>query len=244
MAMILTQTEQKERAAIHAVHALLAEGLLFPGMKIGLGTGSTVAPAIQEIARLAQSGALAGIKAAATSFQTEILCEELGIPVYSLNSQQLGGSLDAAIDGADEIDPQNRLIKGGGAALLREKIVAYSAKRFVVVADETKAVASLGAAFPLPVEVVAEARVSVAAQLAETGASCVLREGVRKCGPVITDSGNMILDCRWQSPVDPAEYEALINAIAGTVENGFFTRRPPLVFIGKADGSVEARGSA
>ncbi|WP_238580011.1 ribose-5-phosphate isomerase A, partial [Treponema endosymbiont of Eucomonympha sp.] len=131
MAMILTQTEQKERAAIHAVHALLAEGLLFPVMKIGLGTGSTVAPAIQEIARLAQSGALAGIKAAVTSFQTEILCEELGIPVYSLNSRQLGGSLDAAIDGADEIDPPKRLIKGGGRALLREKIVEYSAKRFM-----------------------------------------------------------------------------------------------------------------
>jgi ribose 5-phosphate isomerase A len=240
---LLEQNEQKKLAAVTAVNALFERGKIFSGMKIGLGTGSTAMPCIERLAEIMRSGTLREIKAVATSFQTEIACENLGIPVFSLNARVIGGALDLAIDGADEIDTKNNLIKGGGAALLREKIIAYNAKEFVVVADETKAVNSLGTKFALPVEVIAEARAAVMAEIAKLGASAAIREGVKKCGPVITDSGNIIVDCLWKEPVDPAQMENALNAITGVVENGFFTKNRARVFIARADGSVEERGA-
>lgn len=237
----IPQQEQKVLAADTAVNALCNEGLIHSGMKIGLGTGSTAMPAVYALSALLERGAVTDIKAVATSFQTAIECERLGIPVYSMNAAVIGGELDLAIDGADEIDPECRLIKGGGAALLREKIVEYSARLLVIVADETKAVAHIGTGFAVPVEVIGEARVPVMRALEKLGASCVLREGVRKCGPVITDNGNMILDCRWSVPIDPAAMERAINDIPGVVENGLFTRVRPTVFIAHADGTVERR---
>ncbi|GMO51546.1 MAG: ribose-5-phosphate isomerase RpiA [Treponemataceae bacterium] len=239
--MILNQSEQKKLAASFAVNALFERGEIFSGMKIGLGTGSTAMPAVEQVAALVREGKLSGVKAVATSFQTEIACESLGIPVFSFNARIIGGSLDLAIDGADEVDLEGNLIKGGGAALLREKIIAYNAKKFVIVADETKAVASLGAKFALPVEVIPDARVSVTAAIQALGASPVLREGLRKCGPVITDNGNIIIDCLWPNPVDPVNMEAALNAITGVVENGFFTRNRPAIFIAHNDGTVEER---
>jgi ribose 5-phosphate isomerase A len=237
----LNQSEQKRLAARTAVDALFAEGKIFSGMKIGLGTGSTAMPAVERTAELLKEGKLREIKAVVTSLQTEIACESFGIPVYSLNSRAIGGKLDLAIDGADEIDPENNLIKGGGAALLLEKIAAYNSSRFVIVADETKAVKSIGTKFPLPIEVIAEARESVMAALRETGGSPVLREAVKKCGPVVTDKGNVVIDCLWKEPVDPPAMEAALNGIAGVVENGLFTRRRPTVFIARSDGTVERR---
>lgn len=241
--MSLAQSEQKKLAAVTAVNTLVERGHIFSGMKIGLGTGSTAMPCVERLAEIMRAGTLRDIKAVATSFQTEIACENLGIPVFSLNARAIGGSLDLAIDGADEIDDTNNLIKGGGAALLREKIIAYNAKEFVIVADETKAVRSMGTQFALPVEIIAEARAAVLARLTELGAKAVLREGVRKCGPVITDNGHLIVDCLWQAPVDPARMEDALNAITGVVENGFFTKNRPRVFIAHSDGSVEERGA-
>ena len=241
--MSLAQSEQKKLAAVTAINTLVERGHIFSGMKIGLGTGSTAMPCVERLAEIMRAGTLRDIKAVATSFQTEIACENLGIPVFSLNARAIGGSLDLAIDGADEIDDTNNLIKGGGAALLREKIIAYNAKEFVIVADETKAVRSMGTQFALPVEIIAEARAAVLARLTELGAKAVLREGVRKCGPVITDNGHLIVDCLWQAPVDPARMEDALNAITGVVENGFFTKNRPRVFIAHADGSVEKRGT-
>ena len=226
----MTQSEQKELVASTAVDTLINEGKIFSGMKIGLGTGSTAIPAVKHLAKRINDGTLKDIKAVVTSFGTQNLCEELNIPVYSMNDKVIGGHLDLAIDGADEVDPDNNVIKGGGAALLREKIVAYNSTLFVVVADSTKIVDSLGTKFPLPVEIVGEARVSVEKALNSIGAECVLREGVRKCGPVITDNGNQILDILWKSPVNPAEMEDKINSIVGVVENGFFTKNKPVVF--------------
>lgn len=226
----MTQSEQKELVASTAVDTLINEGKIFSGMKIGLGTGSTAIPAVKHLAKRINDGTLKDIKAVVTSFGTQNLCEELNIPVYSMNDKVIGGHLDLAIDGADEVDPDNNVIKGGGAALLREKIVAYNSTLFVVVADSTKIVDSLGAKFPLPVEIIAEARVPVENALNSIGAECVLREGVRKCGPVITDNGNQILDILWKSPVNPAEMEDKINSIVGVVENGFFTKNKPVVF--------------
>ncbi len=238
----LTQSEQKELAARTAVDTLVSRGLIFSGMKIGLGTGSTALPAVRRVADYIADGTLTDIRAVVTSFQTENACAEWGIPVYSLNSRAVDGSLDLAIDGADEIDPQCRLIKGGGAALLREKIIAYNARQFVIVADSSKAVASVGTKFALPVEIIAEARIAVLRALRELGAECTLREGLRKAGPVITDNGNQILDCLWKSPVDPSETEDRINGIPGVVENGFFTKNTPAVFIADSSGGVEIRG--
>ena len=226
----MTQSEQKELVASTAVDTLINEGKIFSGMKIGLGTGSTAIPAVKHLAKRINDGTLKAIKAVVTSFGTQNLCEELNIPVYSMNDKVIGGHLDLAIDGADEVDPDNNVIKGGGAALLREKIVAYNSTLFVVVADSTKIVDSLGTKFPLPVEIVGEARVPVKKALNSIGAECVLREGVRKCGPVITDNGNQILDILWKSPVNPAEMEDKINSIVGVVENGFFTKNKPVVF--------------
>lgn len=239
--MNLTQDEQKILVATTAVDTLVKEGKIFSGMKIGLGTGSTAMPAVKRIGELVKDGTLKDIKAVATSFQTTVACQELGIPVFSMNDPAISGVLDLAIDGADEVGPENTLIKGGGAALLREKIVEYNSKIFVVIADSSKAVPHHGTAFPLPVEVIGEARTSVTLALKEWGAACTLRQGIKKAGPVITDNGNMILDCLWKSPADPALMEEKINSIAGVVECGFFTRNRPQVFISFPDGTVERR---
>lgn len=237
----LSQAEQKKLVGAYAVDKLLEEGLIFSGMKIGLGTGSTAMPAVERLAHHLHSGTIKDIKAVATSFQTTIACEQLGIPVYSMNATVIGGQLDLAIDGADEISPENHLIKGGGAALLLEKIVAYNAKQFVVVADSSKDVPHLGTGFALPVEIIAEARSSLVRQLEELGAQCSLREGVRKAGPVVTDNGNLILDLLWKEPVDAASLEDRIKGLVGVVEVGFFTKNKPRCYIARKDGSVTVR---
>jgi len=226
----------KEAAGRAAVDALVKSG-----MKLGLGTGSTAIHAIRRVGELLQCGALANIMAFATSFQSEIECERLGIPVYPLNSPELSGRLDLSIDGADEVDPQNCLIKGGGGALLIEKIAAYNSAAYAITVDESKIVYTVGTAFPVPVEVVPQARVAVSRALEKLGAVAALREAVKKAGPVITEHGNLILDLRFASPVDPAEMEREINQIPGVVENGFFTRVRPMVFIAYSDGTVKER---
>ena len=232
----LNQNEQKEKVGKVSIDTLIEKGLIFSGMKIGLGTGSTAMHAVKQVAARISDGTLKNIKAVSTSFQTTIACQELGIPVFSMNSPEIKGELDLAIDGADEIDVDSNLIKGGGAALLLEKIVAYNSKVYVIITDESKAVCDLGTKFALPVEIIPEARVSITKQLEALGAKCVLREGIRKCGPVITDNGNQILDCTWQSvngksPINPSEMEDKINSITGVVETGFFTKNKPIIFI-------------
>lgn len=240
--MSLNQSEQKILAARTAVETLVKNGLIFSGMKIGLGTGSTALPAVKRLAEYIADGTLKNIKAVATSFQTENACIDWNVPVFSFKDRAIDGELDLAVDGADEIDLENNCIKGGGAALLREKIVAYNAKKFVIVADSSKAVKTLGTKFALPVEIIPEAYVPVKKALEKLGAKVALREGVRKCGPVITDNGNQIVDCLWENPVDPARMEDLIDGITGVVEVGFFTKNKPIAFIGKDDGTVEIRG--
>ena len=237
----MTKDEQKVLAATTAIDTLIEQGKIFSGMKIGLGTGSTAIPAVKRLAERIQDGTLKDIKAVVTSFQTENCCKDLGIPVYTLNDRAIGGELDLTIDGADEIDGDNNLIKGGGAALLLEKIVAYNSKAYAIVADESKSVATEGTKFPLPVEIVGNARLPIEKALAKLGAKSVLREGVRKCGPVITDNGNQILDCTWENPVDPKKMEDEIAKIAGVVEVGFFTKLRPTAFIAHSDGKVEIR---
>ncbi|MDR2103199.1 MAG: ribose-5-phosphate isomerase RpiA [Treponema sp.] len=226
----------KEMAGRGAVDALVKSG-----MKLGLGTGSTAIPAVRYIGSLLKEGKLRDIRAVPTSFQTSIECERWGIPLFTLNSREINGALDLTIDGADEVDDKNYCIKGGGAALLTEKIVAYASAVYAIVVDETKLAEHLGLKFPLPLEVVPEARVPVIRALEGYGGGAVLREAVRKAGPVITDHGNLILDVLFKNPVDCPALEAALNHIPGVVENGFFTRLRPTVFIARSDGSLEVR---
>jgi ribose 5-phosphate isomerase A len=226
----------KEAAGRAAVDALAQSG-----MKLGLGTGSTAIHAIRRVGELMAQGTLRDISAFATSFQAEIECEILGIPLYPLNSRELSGGLDLTIDGADEVDPQNYLIKGGGGALLIEKIAAYASALYAITVDESKLAPYLGMGFPVPVEVVPEARTQAGKALEKLGATVSLREALRKAGPVITEHGNIILDIRFSAPVDPAALENELNHIPGVVENGFFTRIRPAVYIARSSGTIEVK---
>lgn len=233
---MMNQTEIKVLVARTAVDRLVRSG-----MKLGLGTGSTAIPAVHYIGELMQRGQLRNIMAVPTSFQTVIACEQWGIPLYTLNSKEIGGELDLTIDGADEVDPRTFCTKGGGGALLVEKIVAYASTSYAIVVDESKLVDHLGLTFPIPVEVIPEARLPVQRALEALGAEVRLREAMRKAGPVITEHANLILDIRFPTAIDPEAMEGRIKAIPGVVENGLFTRRHPRLFIGHADGSVEER---
>lgn len=238
----ISSDEQKMRAAHFAVDYLIQNNILHSNMKVGLGTGSTAVKAVARLAEYIQKGVLKNIVASSTSFQTTLLCEKLDIPVYSLNAKCIGGKLDLTIDGADEIDPDKNITKGGGAALLLEKILAYNSEKYFIVATNSKCVEHLGCSFPIPIEIIGEARTSCIAALKKLGADCVLREGgIPKQGPVITDNGNMILDARFEKPFDPKCYEDKIKLIAGVVEVGLFTKNTPRVFLCDDEGNNTVR---
>ncbi len=179
---------------------------------VGVGTGSTVAYFIQGLGRMKDR--IQG--AVSSSEQSTRLLKELGIPVFDLNAT---GPLELYVDGADECDPHNRLIKGGGAALTREKIIAAASRQFVCIVDPSKLVPVLGR-FPVPVEVIPMARSHVARQIVKLGGDPVWREGT------VTDNGNWILDVHNWSITDPVALESRLNAIVGVVTNGLFAARP------------------
>ena len=233
--------EQDSNRLKEAAGKAAVDGMVKSGMKLGLGTGSTAIHAVRRVGELLSRGELRDIAAFATSFQTEIECEKLKIPFYSLNSRELSSGLDLTIDGADEVDPQNRLVKGGGGALLVEKLAAYASSSYAIIVDESKLAEHLGMGFPVPVEVVPAARAQVSRALDKLGASVNLREALRKAGPVITEHGNIILDIRFGSSIDPSVMETELNKIPGVVENGFFTGKLPVVFIARSAGTVETR---
>ncbi|MCL2230172.1 MAG: ribose-5-phosphate isomerase RpiA [Treponema sp.] len=218
------------------------DNMVKSGMKLGLGTGSTAIHAVRRVGELLAQGELRDICAFPTSFQTEIECEKLRIPFFTLNSRELSSGLDLTIDGADEVDPKSNLIKGGGGAHLIEKLAAYASAEFAVTVDESKITESLGGGFPIPVEVIPEARVQAAKTLEKLGADVILREAIRKAGPVITEHGNVILDIRFSHKIDPSLMETELNQIPGVVENGLFTRKQPVVYIARSSGTVETRG--
>lgn len=205
------QEESKRNAGYHAA------GMVEDGMVVGLGTGSTVFFAMERLGeRIAGEGlSIVGVP---TSYQAAIRARRYGIALSSLDEHPV---LDIAIDGADQVDPDLRLIKGRGAAHLREKCVCDAARKVVIVADQTKMVETLSA--PVPVEVLPFALESVFRRLAALGASPILREGVKKDGPVITDNGNFIVDCDFGMIVEPESLETAIAAIPGALECGLFT---------------------
>ncbi len=231
--------EQKRIVGEYAIKTLISEKKIVSGSKIGMGTGTTIEYVIDVLAEFVKSGELKNIAVVPTSSATLLRCEELEIPVFSLNSKRINGSLDISIDGADRIDEKKNLIKGGGAALLQEKIIAYNSNEFVVVADETKEVKSLVCDFPIPLEIIPSAYRPIVLALEKKGLKVKLREGKGKIGPVVTDSGHHILDVSYPSnmSINPNVEEIELNKIVGVVENGFFTKTD-IIFVAKKDSSV------
>ncbi|HYK86059.1 MAG TPA: ribose-5-phosphate isomerase RpiA [Ktedonobacteraceae bacterium] len=208
-----------------------AAQLIEDGMVIGLGSGSTAVHLIYALAERIQNG-LRIVGAVPSSKATEDLAGNLGIPLTTLDAHPL---LDLDIDGADEIDSQLNLIKGGGGALLREKIVAFSARRFVVIADNSKLVPMLGQHFALPVEVIPFAIAPVRRHLAELGASTQVRTLAGQ--PYITDNGNMIVDCTFSGGIpNPLEIHTRMKSIVGLVETGLFLNMTEQAIIGGPEG--------
>ena len=213
----MTQDEMKKAAGWAALEYVK------PGSIVGVGTGSTVNHFIDALATMKKE-----IKGAVSSSvaSTEKL-KELGIPVFECNDVF---SLDVYVDGADEINGKNEMIKGGGAALTREKIVAAISEKFICIVDDTKQVDVLGQ-FPLPVEVIPMARSYVARELVKLGGDPAYREGV------VTDNGNMILDVHNMQITNAKELEDKINSLAGVVTVGLFAHRgADVLLVGSPDG--------
>ena len=202
-------------------------------MILGLGSGSTAALMIKSLADEIHSGKLQNIRGVATSFQSEVLALELDIPLIDLASVS---QIDLAIDGADEVNPEYQLIKGGGACHVREKLVASKADKLLIVVDQTKLVNNLNEVFPLPVEVIPSAWKQVKNVIEKMDAKCKLRMAEKKAGPVVTDEGNLILDVLFNGGINnPKEIELQINNIPGVLENGLFVDLTYKVLVGKIE---------
>lgn len=209
------------------------------GSIVGLGTGSTTAYAIQAIGERIQSGDLKDIKGVPTSFQAIVLARQYGIPLTTLDEID---KIDVAIDGADEVDPQKNLIKGGGAAHTQEKIVDSLADQFIVVVDSGKLVDRLNSTFLLPVEVIPMAVTPVMKAITKLGGKPELRMGVKKAGPVVTDQGNLVIDVKFDAIDNPAELEKTLNNIPGVLENGLFVGVADIIMVGEVkDGQPSVR---
>jgi ribose 5-phosphate isomerase A len=223
--MDLTGRDQEKQIAARA-----AVQLVEPGNVVGLGSGSTSAFAIRSLAERVREGLeILGIP---TSLQTQHLAEQLGVPLTTLDEHPV---IDIDIDGADEIDPHLNLIKGGGGAFLREKIIASVSKRFVVIGDAAKQVSRLGK-FPLPVEVVPFAQSLIKPQIEALGASVVLRQHAYG-NPYVTDEGHHILDCTFGAISDPPALAQKLCNMPGVVEHGLFIAMAEMALIGR-DGQV------
>jgi ribose 5-phosphate isomerase A len=209
-----------------------------PGMKLGLGTGTTAHHFVDLVGERVRAGL--GVRCVATSEATETQAKGLGIPLSTLDDLL---ELDLTVDGADEIDPKLRLIKGGGGALLREKIVAAASKRMIVIADSTKLVAELGA-FPLPVEVVPFGLAATRRHIEHAISGLGLAGPIRLRGgssPFVTDGGHFILDCSLRAVAEPELLGKTLSLIPGVVEHGLFVGFARTAIIAGAEG-VEVLG--
>ncbi len=220
-----------------------AADLVEDGMRLGLGTGSTTARALEAIGRRITEEGLQ-VVGVPTSFAAERLARQHGIPLATLDEVD---ALDLALDGADEVadhDGGFALIKGRGGAHTREKVVAAAAERFVVLIDPSKEVGRLGSHVPVPVEVLPFAAAPVARALRPLGGAPELRMAERKDGPLVTDQGFWILDTRFASIDRPADLDAAILAIPGVLDHGLFLGLATDVLVGDADGTVRHRQGA
>lgn len=199
------------------------------GMILGLGTGSTVDYALRKIGKMVNEGIK--IKGIPTSFRTKKIAIEEKIPLTSLEDNP---EIDITIDGADEVDSELRLIKGGGGALTREKMIAYYSKKVIIIIDETKVVKMLGIDFSLPVEVVKFGWTLTKNKLKEFNCNVELRKIMNN--PYITDNSNYIIDCEFDRIKDPEQLEIDINNIPGVVENGLFIGLADEIIVGSKQG--------
>jgi ribose 5-phosphate isomerase A len=204
------------------------------GMTLGLGTGSTAAHAVRFLGEQVKAGLK--IRGIPTSVHTQELAASLGIPLTTLDECQ---QIDVDIDGADEFDPQLHLIKGGGGALLREKIIASASRQVVIIADSTKQVAVLGK-FPLPVEVIPFAQPLVAKRITALGATVKLRRDA-KGNPFVTDEGHHILDCNFGQIADPPTLARKLSDMPGVVEHGLFIDLATVVLCANGENVTEFR---
>ncbi|KLA31997.1 Ribose 5-phosphate isomerase A [Bacillus cereus] len=209
-----------------------AANLVKDGMKVGLGTGSTVYWTIQKLGERVKEGL--SFQAVPTSKETEVLAKQLNISLISLNDIQ---SLDLTIDGADEIDANLQLIKGGGGALLREKIVATSSKELIIIADESKLVTHLGT-FPLPIEIIPFSWKQTERKIQSLGCQTTLR--LKNNETFITDNNNMIIDCIFPHNItNPTNLHTQLKMITGVVETGLFVNMTSKAIIGTKNGIKE-----
>lgn len=231
-----TPDEMKRAAAARALEWVAS------GMRLGLGTGSTVAHFLDLLGEGVRAGRLERLVGVPTSIRTEERARALGIPLAELHDAQ---PLDLAVDGADEVDPALDLVKGLGGALLREKMVAQASGRLIIMVDESKRVARLGMKAPLPVEVTRFGWRAQLPFLAELGCEPVLRLGTDG-SPYLTDNGNHMLDCRFPSGMDhPRAVDDALGRRAGIVESGLFLGLATVVVVAGTDGiTVLERGGA
>lgn len=215
----------KELAGTHAAHYAK------PGMLLGLGTGSTVYFTLLELGRMVREGL--EITGVATSERTVEICKQEGIPLVEVHEVD---ALDVCMDGADEVNPQFDLIKGGGGALFREKRIASLAKERIIIVDESKMVQTLGA-FPLPVEVVPFGWQHAYAEIQSVQGNPQLR--MQKDKAYLTDNGNYILDCHFGKIGEPQSLDQQLKAMIGVVETGLFIQMTERVIIGKKDGTIQ-----
>jgi ribose 5-phosphate isomerase A len=208
-----------------------AADLVKDGMVVGLGTGSTTAFAIEALGQKAKQGL--NILGIPTSYQSEMLAIDCGIPLTSLAQNPV---VDIALDGADQVDKDLFVIKGGGAAHTNEKIVACSAKRFVILVDQKKVVDVLN--HPVPLEIMPNALELVKKVVVELGGNPVLRMAARKDGPVITDNGNFVVDADFGEIRDPVQLGLELSNCVGVVEHGIFWNVDE-VYVGLSDGGIE-----
>jgi len=223
--------EAKKKAASQAVDDYVKDNMI-----VGLGSGSTVVYAAQRLAERVKKEGLR-IKCVPTSFQSYQLCVEYGLTLTSLDVNPV---LDVDIDGADEIDAQLNLIKGGGGCHVQEKIVASCAKKLVIIADYRKKAQTLGQAWKkgVPVEVIPLGYVPVMKKLEAMGGKAKLRMAVAKAGPVVSDNGNFIIDVDFGEIRDPKTLDHLIKMLPGVVDTGFFIEMAERAYIGEEDGKV------
>ena len=230
----MSPTDEMKRAA-----GVAAARRVQSGMVVGLGTGSTAIHAVAHLGERLRTGELRAIRGVPTSYQATVLARELKIPLAGLDEIE---RIDLAIDGADEVAPDLTLIKGGGAAQTREKIIAALADDFTVVVDEAKLVDRLGSRYPVPVEVLPFAEAPVARAIRRLGGEPTLRMGVKKAGPVITDQGNFILDVHFDAIAEPARLERELKLIPGALENGLFVGMARRVLVASVvDGAPSVR---
>ncbi len=210
--------------------ALKASEFVRNGMVVGLGTGSTAKHLLVALGEQVRAGMK--LRGVPTSQETAALAMQAGIPLIDSENRW---DIDVAIDGADQVDPRFNLIKGGGGALLKEKIVAASAKQFIVMVDHTKQVSVLGGVFPLPIEVIPFGWGNTARAIeALTKSRAVLRE--RNGAPFTTEAGNLIVDVHIDHISQPSELETALNLIPGVVETGLFVGRTDVLIVGTPQG--------